>query len=212
MSTTDSADGGQPLAVASMGSLAATSIAATSSRVASIYRDHHAWLRQWLRQRLGGAELAADLAHDTFVRLIVSGRLPPASRSRAFLVQIARGLVIDQHRRRQVEEAWRQTLASQPPAVAPSPEARLLVVEALLHLSAALDTLPGRTRRIFLLSQLDGLTYREIASQVGVSVATVRKAMIKATTACLDAIDALDAGAAMAEPVAGVAPMRHGRA
>lgn len=158
--------------------------------VASIYRDHHVWLRQWLRQRLGGADLAADLAHDTFVRLIVSGRLPVAARSRAYLVQIARGLVIDQHRRRRIEEAWLEALALQPRVQVPSPEERFLVVESLIRLSAALDSLPSRVREIFLMSQLDALTYRQIADQVGLSVGGVRKAMVKATVACLDALDA----------------------
>ena len=160
--------------------------------VTTLYREHHAWLGQWLRRRLSGAEQAADLAHDTFVRLIVSGRLPARSRSRAYLVQIAQGLVIDQYRRRQIENAWLETLAAQPTATAPSPEARLIIIETLMRLAATLDALPARVRDIFLKSQLDGLTYREIAAEFAVSVGTVRKAMLKATVACVDTMDSLD--------------------
>jgi len=39
-------------------------------------------------------------------------------------------------------------------------------------------------RETFLLSQFDGLTYSAIAAQLGIAVATVRKHMLKAVTAC----------------------------
>ena len=71
----------------------------TAHRVADLYRSHHGWLHGWLRKRLGCAHQAADLAHDTYVRLIVSGRLPAPDQSRAYLTQIAKGLAVDFFRR-----------------------------------------------------------------------------------------------------------------
>lgn len=44
--------------------------------LSALYRDHHGWLAGWLRRRLGSAHDAADLSHDTYERLMVSGRLP----------------------------------------------------------------------------------------------------------------------------------------
>ena len=41
-----------------------------------LYRENHGWLQGWLRKRLGDREHAADVAQDTFVRLLVSGRMP----------------------------------------------------------------------------------------------------------------------------------------
>ena len=40
------------------------------SAVKDLYCDHHGWLKGWLRQRLGNSCDAADLAQDTFVRVI----------------------------------------------------------------------------------------------------------------------------------------------
>ncbi len=37
-----------------------------------LYLDHHGWLHGWLRRRLGDREHAADIAHDTFLRLLVT--------------------------------------------------------------------------------------------------------------------------------------------
>ncbi len=44
--------------------------------VSHLYQDHHGWLQGWLRRRLGCAENAADLAQDTFARLLASRRVP----------------------------------------------------------------------------------------------------------------------------------------
>lgn len=159
-----------------------------SPGVQILYRENHGWLQGWLRRRLGNSFDAADLAHDTFVRILSSGRTPDASQSRAHLTQIAKGLVIDLHRRRVVESAYLDALACLPDHLAPSPEERALALEALLLLDAALDRLPAKVREAFLLSQLDGLTYSEIAKRLGMSVGAIRKYMLRAALACHGAL------------------------
>jgi len=161
---------------------------ASQQEVHSLYHHHHGWLYGWLRKRLGCSDSAADLAHDTYMRVLVSGRTPPPEQSRAHLMQIAKGLVIDQHRRRVIEQAYLEMLAHQPAALAPSVEERALVLETLTRIDAALDALPAKVRETFLLSQFDGLTYSTIAGQLGIAVATVRKHMLKAATACFAAL------------------------
>ncbi|MDM0089837.1 MULTISPECIES: sigma-70 family RNA polymerase sigma factor [unclassified Variovorax] len=162
---------------------------APSSAVETLYGEHHRWLQGWLRKKLGNAFDAADLAQDTFVRLIVGGRTPQPDASRAYLTQIAKGLVVDLYRRRQLEAAYLEALAAWPAALAPSPEERALALEALLRIDAMLDRLPTRVRETFLLSQFDGLTYSAIAQRIGMSVATVRKYMLQAALACHEALD-----------------------
>jgi RNA polymerase sigma factor (sigma-70 family) len=156
----------------------------TAHRVADLYRSHHGWLHGWLRKRLGCAHQAADLAHDTYVRLIVSGRLPAPDQSRAYLTQIAKGLAVDFFRRRQLEAAYLEALAALPEPLAASPEERAIAIESLLRIDAVLRVLPMAVRETFLLSQFDGLTYSEIAARLGIAVATVRKYMLKAASAC----------------------------
>jgi len=163
---------------------------ALNADLGMLYRDHSGWLFGWLRRRLGGnAADAADLVQDTYVRLIDSGRYPPAGEHRAFLTQIARGLVIDLHRRRRLETAYLEALAARPEAVAPSCEQRALVLDTLTRIDQALDRLPDRVSRAFLLSRFEGLTYHQVAARLGVSHGAVRKYMLKATQACLLALD-----------------------
>lgn len=152
-----------------------------------LYTDHHGWLRGWLGKKLGCSEAAADVAQDTFIRLLTRrrGSLEQDQEPRALLTHIARCLVIDHWRRQDVERAYLETLAHLPEAETPSPETHWQILEALYQIEAMLRTLPPLTREVFLLAQLDGLKYAEIARHTGVSLPTVKRHMRNAFIACL---------------------------
>ena len=80
----------------------------------ALYRDHSQWLRGWVRRRLGDADRAADITQDTFVRLISSALRQPLREPRSFLATVARRVMIDQLRRRNLEQAYIEFLGSQP--------------------------------------------------------------------------------------------------
>ena len=151
-----------------------------------LYSDHHGWLLGWLRRRLGNACDAADLAHDTFLRLMASSRTANlGDEPRAFLTHVAKGLVADHWRRREVERAYLEAIAYLPEPEAPSPEARMLIIESLLRIEAMLAGLPGRTRQVFLLAQFDELTLQQISERMAMPVITVRRHIHKALVACM---------------------------
>lgn len=153
--------------------------------VETLYSDHHSWLRGWLHRRLGNAEQAADLAHDTFIRLLSSDRVPAAiDEPRAFLTTVAQRVVSNHWRREKLEKAYLEALAQAPAEVAPSPEARAILLETLVELDRLLDGLPTLVRRAFLLSQLDGHTHAQVADTLGISIPTVKRYIVKALQRC----------------------------
>lgn len=162
----------------------ANSGVAKLASLASLYADHHGWLRNWLHRKLGHGGDAADLAHDTFVRLLAKETPVEAREPRAFLTTVAQGLVANLHRRRKIESAYLEVLAQLPEATAPDPETRAILLETLVEIDRKLDGLPTVVRRVFLMSQLDGLGQREIADTVGLSIATVQRHIVKALHAC----------------------------
>ncbi|NWE78668.1 sigma-70 family RNA polymerase sigma factor [Pseudomonas yamanorum] len=153
-------------------------------QVENLYVDHNSWLRTLLRNKLGNAFDAADLAHDVYLQLMRKGQLPPTGESRRHLTQIANGLVIDLYRRRQIESAYLQALTLLPETCAADEETRALAIEALIEIDAALHSLPPKARQALLLCKLDGLSYREIAAQLQVSVSSVEKYIAAGLLAC----------------------------
>ena len=151
-----------------------------------LYCNHHRWLVGWLRKKVGCSHLAAELAQDTFVRLLTSRRAPePANEPRKLLSHVARGLMIDYWRRRDLEQAYLRAIAQLPEVEVPSPEHCLLIIESLMRVEALIRDLPELTRRVFLLSQLEGLPLSEIAQITGAPVITVRRHIHRALVACL---------------------------
>lgn len=155
----------------------------------ALYSGHHGWLYATLRKRLGNAMDAADLAQDTFARILAS-QVAVIEHPRAYLSCVAKGLLVNWYQRKTLERAYLEALSRLPAPEAPSPEVRWLVLETLHEIDAMLDTLPGPVRRAFLLSQIGGLKYADIALQLGVSLITVKRYMKQALVQCLMRVQA----------------------
>ncbi len=160
------------------------------SEVTTLYTDHHGWLQGWLRKKLGNAHQAADLAQDTFVRLLSREEPVQAREPRALLTTVAQRLLANHYRRQQLERAYLQALALLPPVLAPSPEERALLLEALDAIDRMLDGLAPAVRRAFLMAQLEGMKQAEIARELGLSVNTVQRYLAQAGMHCYFAVGA----------------------
>ncbi|MFC3394451.1 sigma-70 family RNA polymerase sigma factor [Brenneria rubrifaciens] len=156
-----------------------------SLRVQQIYHEHHSWLQSWLCRRLGCSQQAADLAQDTFLRLISQHQAANIREPRAWLTTVAHGLVVNHWRRKDIENAYLQALAEQAPAVAPSLEQQAMTIDALLEIDRLLATLPVKVRQAFLWVHFDGLSYRQVAERLAVSERMVKKYMAQAMLNCL---------------------------
>lgn len=161
------------------------------ARLGELYADHHGWLQGWLRRKIGNAFDAADIAQDVFVRILTRRQVGntaslPISEPRAYLSTIARGLIIDHWRRRELEQAWRETLAALPEAETPSPEHRLIILETLIAIDRVLDALKPPVRQAFLWAQLEGLSCPQIAARLEVSLATAERYIAKVLRRCYD--------------------------
>lgn len=160
--------------------------------ISDLYCEHHGWLFGWLRRKLGCAHNAADLAQDTFARILNARESVASLREpRAFLSTTARRLIIDQVRRKHIENAYLQELALTAEALEgfQSPEHILSTLEALEHIAFMLEGLHDNVRQAFVLYYLDGLTQSEIARQLELSDRTVRKYLIQALLHCSHSLD-----------------------
>lgn len=164
----------------------------SSLSITRLYGEHHGWLVGWLRKKVGCPHHADDLAHDTFVRIIGARDLLTLNEPRAYLTTTARRLMIDQVRRRQIEQAYLAELAllAEQSECSPSPEQTLAAIQALQQIGAALDGLAEKPRQAFLLHYLDGQSHAAIALHIGVSARMIRKYLVQALLHCHRALAA----------------------
>lgn len=154
----------------------------------TLYSNHHGWLYQWLYRRLNNSADAADLSHDAFLRLIVR----PAPRgfgstaeARAYLRSMAKGMCINLWRRREIEQAWLDTLAALPESHAPSAEHQAIILEALNEIGTLLSDLPPKASSAFLMSTVCEMPSSEVARELKVSTRMVRKYVAQVMLRCM---------------------------
>jgi RNA polymerase sigma-19 factor, ECF subfamily len=161
-----------------------------AAQFSELYVEHNGWLQAWLRKKLRCSQQAADVAHDTFVQVLASHRVQEIVEPRAYLTTLAQRVLFNVWRRRDLEKAYLVTLAELPESVVPSLEDRALLLEVLSQIDTVLQTVSKQGRHVFLLNQLQDLTYREISIQLDMPLITVRRHMQRAIRACYLALHA----------------------
>lgn len=150
----------------------------------ALFIDHQPWLLGRLHQRLRDRAQAEDITSETFIKVIADRAFVEMREPRAFLTTVAKRMLYEFWRRRDLERAYIEACGHLPEGVTPSPEERALLLESLTQVISALDGLSARARQAFLLGQLEGLGYAEIGLRLDVSASMVRKYMVQGWRAC----------------------------
>jgi RNA polymerase sigma factor (sigma-70 family) len=153
--------------------------------IQDFYKSHNSWLYSWLLKKLGSTFDAADLAQDTFTRMLSKNDADQILEPRAYLTRIAHDLMVSMLRRRDLERSYHATLCDPYEIEYPSPEVRAMALEALIAVDEMLNGLSPKVREAYLLMQLDGLKYAEIAQKLDISVKTVGVYIAKAVLHCI---------------------------
>lgn len=154
-----------------------------------LFRRHNGWLTGWLRRQRWTVHSSEDLASDVFCALLTIPNLKAVSQPRAMMTTIARRLIYDARRRNDLERSYEAELAALPEAAEISAEERLILLQALQAIETMLSSLSQKARTAFLMSQIEGTPYAEIAAQLGVSVSMVRKYVAQGLRAAYAAVD-----------------------
>jgi RNA polymerase sigma factor (sigma-70 family) len=128
---------------------------------------------------------AEDIASETFMQLLNKPVLPSIQEPKAFLTTVAKRLMFQGWRRRDLERAYLESLAGADELAQISIEDRAELLETLMSIDQLLSGLPAKVKATFLLSQIDGLTYPQIARELGISESSVSQYMGKAFKRCL---------------------------
>ncbi|MDC9594176.1 sigma-70 family RNA polymerase sigma factor [Xenorhabdus sp. IM139775] len=133
-----------------------------------LYSDYHHWLCRWIRQNSAYPNHAEDLAHEIFIKLMQSSDLENIRQPRAFLITIARRTLANYWRRKKLEDNYLESLGELPVISSHSSEHQLVLLDQLEKIDKTLDELPLKVRQAFLLTQLQGLRYKEAAENLGI--------------------------------------------
>src|ERR1700690_2174459 len=142
-------------------------------------------LRNFIRRRVADEADAEDILQDVFYELIEAYRLmKPIEQVGAWLYRVARNRIIDGFRKKKPEpfsavkdpdgkDGDSLSLEEFLPSPDAGPEAAYARNILLEELEAAVDELPEEQREVFLAHEFEGMSFKEISAETGVSVNTL---------------------------------------
>jgi RNA polymerase sigma-70 factor (ECF subfamily) len=145
-------------------------------------------LTRFIRRNWRNESEVVDLRQEIYARIYASARQQLPLQAKAFLFTTARNHLINSATRARIVSFEHVTdLEALPIAIDEmTPDRTLLAREALRRVQAGLDRLPPRCRQVVVLRRIEGLTTREVASRLGVSIDTVEQQMVHGMRALVD--------------------------
>lgn len=158
---------------------------------APLVARHQRGVFNFLLRSVQDRSRAEELLQDVFLRVVRSkDRYQPSAKFTTWLYSIARNLAVDESRRAKFRQhksldapQSRRDGGPSSPLVASLPAPQIATDEAAQapalrkRLAAAVDALPADQREVFLLRQISGLSFREIADTIGIPENTVKSRM-----------------------------------
>ena len=136
---------------------------------------HEQDLRSWVRARFTAVRDVDDLVQEAYVRLLKARQSGPIANPRAFLFVVVRNLALN-HLRHLIYEFPEETGTRDALSIAEelsTPADSAVQEEELELLIKAIQSLPKRCRQVMTLRKIYGLSQREAAQSLGISVSTV---------------------------------------
>lgn len=160
------------------------------SAARAIWMRHAPMVFRVVERTLGPGADAEDLTQDVFLRAFAKLRgLRDRGALRSFIYSIALRTLKWELRRRRVRRILRLSPTGQLPEVpvrATDSEARQILTRFYL----LLDQLGSSERTAFVLRHMEGLKLEEVAAQMGVSLATVKRLVCRASTSVSTLVEA----------------------
>ena len=139
-------------------------------------------LTRYFQRRVNDSAEVEDLIQEVFLRIVRRGPAGELEQLDGYIFKTAASVLLDRSRRRRVRHSDRH-ITFEPDVhggEAPGPERTLIGAETLAAIGVALLELPERTRRVFILRRMEGLSNPEVGRRLGVSASAVEKHMLRA--------------------------------
>ena len=140
-------------------------------------------LYDFIRRSLPASEDAESMVQEIFVRLWSNReQLDPAKSLNAFIYTMARNEIFGHLRKLLVRRRYLEELSFSLNESSETTDRQLEYNELTSVVAQLVSSMPEKRREIYVLSRNEGLSYKEIASQLGISENTVDSQIRKALT------------------------------
>ena len=154
-------------------------------RISEAFTREQGRLRNFIRKRVADTGDAEDILQDVFYELVEAYRaMAPVENASAWLFRVARNKIVDLFRKKKpeafisdpvntAEDDDSLRLEDLLPSPDAGPEAAFARAVLLDELEVAIDELPEDQREVFVVHEIEGRSFKELAATTSVSVNTL---------------------------------------
>lgn len=148
-----------------------------ASPILLAFLKHESFLKRFIRRFLGKQEDIDEVAQESFLKAYATELQRPIEQPKSFLFQIARNEALSRLRKQslRIQEYIEEIDASLVADETTEAEAQAEQQQLLGIFCEAVATLPLQCRKAFMLRMTYGMSHKEIAQKMSISVSTVEK-------------------------------------
>ncbi len=157
---------------------------------AGLLRELEPGLRRYMRRQVSDYDVAEDVVQETFLRMLRYRHCNNIGEVRALLFRVAASVVADHCRQAHTRPTYHYQDIEHAELTSPEPQPDRILSDqqSLGCIKEAIRQLPPRCRQVFMLHRFEGLSYRDIARQFGISERTVENQIAHALAICRQAL------------------------
>lgn len=161
--------------------------------VARLASTYGAQLQRYLMRMLGRADVAEEVAQETYLKLYRLSRPDEVICPQALLFDVATKLAITRLRRARAEETLAASAAEMEalPDDVSRPDRRAAAAEAVEKLTEIMEQLPPSLRQVFVMRYVKHMPRQEIAERLSITVGAVEQRLTRALAQCRARLAAL---------------------
>lgn len=150
----------------------------TTQVIAGVFKNYYGQLSGFLALKYGVGSDAEDIAQEAFQNMLRVSGASKIDDPKAYLYRAASNIALNHLRRQGYREDYLASLIDYSEEGAEM-EVAAIAFEEVETVQVVVNSLSEKDRQTFLMNRIDGKSYSEISDELGVTVSTVEKRMMK---------------------------------
>ncbi|MDA9095865.1 RNA polymerase sigma factor [Porticoccaceae bacterium] len=156
------------------------------SRVSHVFLENNLFLKKFLKRFLYQDQDIEDIVQETYIKACKAEKTKDIEHPKAYLFSIAKNLALNElgRKSRKMTDFIEECEAANMAEPTESLEEHLQAEESAALYCQAVAQLPERCRRVYLLRKVHGLSHKDIADRLDISLSAVAKHLSKGMLSC----------------------------
>lgn len=160
----------------------------TEHTAGTAFRKYYLELCRYVQLKYSRAGEADDIVQDAFHNILNAGSVDSLTNPRAYLYKTAKNIALNRLRQKDCQNGMFVDIDEHELVGAPL-DRQIFAEIDIRRIRRVLEQLPEKDRTTFLMNRLEGKSYKEISEELGITVSSVEKRMMKVLTAIRRAMD-----------------------